>query len=62
MSFQEIQLTDETEGRGVEIEALVYAGRPAQQDSTHEPKYPLLKPTKPYQPGAFLTGIGEKQR
>jgi hypothetical protein len=36
MILQKLQLIDKAEGRGIEIEAFVYAGWPAQQDSAHE--------------------------
>jgi hypothetical protein len=38
--FQEVQLGDEAEGRGIEIETHVYTGWPAQQDAAHEPLGP----------------------
>jgi hypothetical protein len=48
MTFQEIQLTIETEGRGIEIETLVHTRRPAQQDSAHESLSPckIISPHK----------------
>src|SRR6266436_10155204 len=63
MIFQEIQLTNETEGRGIEIETLVHTRRLAQQDSTHEPLSPckIISPQHGIGPDVVLELLARRR-